>query len=73
MAANKFKNIRAAVCWNTKIASLVRQHNNANILCIPARFVSVEEAIAILEIFLVTKESNEVRHVRRRNHISKIN
>ena len=39
MTANKYKAIRAGICWNSNIASLVRQHNNSNILCIPARFI----------------------------------
>ena len=52
MAANKHEGIRAAICWNKKTAELARQHNNANILCIPARFVSEGEANEITDAFL---------------------
>jgi len=54
ITANKHQGIRAALCWNEEIASLARQHNNANIVCIPARFVSAQQAIKILETFLST-------------------
>lgn len=54
ITANKHKSIRAAICWTPEIASLARQHNNANILCIPARFVSVETAFEMIETFLKT-------------------
>src|SRR5690606_38828755 len=47
MAANKHQGIRAAICWTDEIASLARQHNDANIVCIPARFVSAEEMLTI--------------------------
>ena len=55
MAANKHQGIRAAICWNTEIASLARQHNNANVLCLPARFITVEEAFQITKTFLDTE------------------
>ena len=48
MTSNKHKGVRAAICWNKEIASLARQHNNANILSIPSRFVSTKEALEIL-------------------------
>jgi len=54
MTANKNKDIRAAICWNVEIASLARKHNNANILCLPARFISNELAFQIIETFLTT-------------------
>ena len=54
MTANKHKNIRSALCWNSQIASLARQHNNANILSLPARFISLNEAKEIVNIFLST-------------------
>lgn len=54
ITANKHQGIRAAICWNTELAALARGHNNANILCIPARFVSVDEAKMITETFLAT-------------------
>lgn len=52
MSANKHRHIRAAVCWTKEIAELARKHNKANVLCIPSRFVSEEEAIAITDAFL---------------------
>jgi ribose 5-phosphate isomerase B len=54
ITANKHQGIRAAICWDTELASLARQHNNANIVCIPARFISIDEAKAIVDIFLST-------------------
>ena len=54
MTANKHKGIRAALCWNEELASLARQHNNANILCIPSRFVSSEVALKMVTTFLTT-------------------
>ncbi|GCC51110.1 ribose 5-phosphate isomerase B [Chryseotalea sanaruensis] len=52
ITANKHQGIRAALCWTDEIASLARQHNNANIVCIPARFVSEDMAKKITETFL---------------------
>ncbi len=52
MTANKHKDVRAALCWNEEIAALARQHNDANIICIPARFVSQEQAFSMLDTFL---------------------
>ena len=54
MTANKYNNVRAALCWNSEIAKLARQHNNANILAVPARFITAEEAINILDTFIKT-------------------
>ena len=54
ITVNKHVGIRAALCWNTEIASLARQHNNANIISIPARFVSIELAKEMVETFLTT-------------------
>jgi ribose 5-phosphate isomerase B len=54
MTANKNKDIRAAICWDVEIAALARKHNNANILCLPARFISNELAFQIVETFLTT-------------------
>ena len=54
IAANKHKGIRAALCWNSDIAILSRQHNDANILTLPARFISKEEAIKCVESFINT-------------------
>ncbi len=55
MTANKHAKIRAALCWTTELAALARQHNNANILCVPARFVSKRMAQNMVKVFL---ESN---------------
>lgn len=64
MSANKHSGIRAAICWNNEIASLARQHNNANVICIPARFVSTEEAESMTDVFLHTPFEGG-RHQRR--------
>jgi ribose 5-phosphate isomerase B len=55
MSANKHKGIRAALCWNSEIALLARQHNDANILVLPARYISIEEAYKCLDDFLTAK------------------
>jgi len=54
MAANKHPNVRAALCWSKEIAVLARAHNNANILALPARFISQEEALDIVTAFFET-------------------
>ena len=64
MTANKHKNIRSALCWNSHIATLARQHNNANILSLPARFISLDEAKEIVDHFLST-DFEGGRHQRR--------
>jgi ribose 5-phosphate isomerase B len=64
MTANKHQGIRAALCWNEEISRLARSHNNANVLSMPARFISREEAIKILDTFLNT-EFEGGRHQRR--------
>ena len=69
MTANKYPSKRAALCWNAEIAQLARKHNDANVLCIPARFVSVIEARKIILTFLTT-EFEGGRHERR---VKKIN
>ncbi len=69
IAANKHQGIRAALCWNVEVAKLARQHNNANILCIPARFVSDEMAIQMVEAFLNTAFEGG-RHQQRVSKIS---
>jgi len=55
ITANKHQGIRAALCWNNELVELSRLHNNANILSIPARFVSLQQALGFVEIFLTTK------------------
>lgn len=69
MTANKYENVRAALSWNAEIAKLSRQHNDANILCIPARFVSEEDAKKMVEEFLNT-DFEGGRHENRKNKIS---
>jgi len=54
MTANKHQKIRAALCWNKEITALARQHNNANILSIPARYTSIEQAVDMVNTFLTT-------------------
>lgn len=54
MTVNKHQGIRAALCWNEEIARLGRLHNNANVLSLPARFVSVEEALKMVDAFFTT-------------------
>jgi ribose 5-phosphate isomerase B len=66
ITANKHQGIRAAICWNEELASLARRHNNANIVCIPARFISIEEAEKIIKTFLST-EFEGGRHATRVN------
>lgn len=69
MAANKHAGIRAAICWNKELASLAREHNDANILCLPARFISQDEAEQILDQFLNSSFEGG-RHARRVNKIA---
>jgi ribose 5-phosphate isomerase B len=54
MTANKHQGIRSALCWSKEIATLSRQHNDANVLAIPGRFLNDEELIAVVEVFLNT-------------------
>jgi len=54
MTANKYAGIRAALCWNTELARLSRQHNDANILCLPGRFITENEALRAVMSFLTT-------------------
>jgi ribose 5-phosphate isomerase B len=64
ITANKHAGIRAALCWNEELASLARQHNNANVLCIPARFVSIDLAKEMVRTFMNTSFEGG-RHERR--------
>lgn len=68
--ANKYKTIRAALCWNSEVASLSREHNNANILCLGARFLQTEEAVAIIKTFFQTAFAGG-RHSRRVEKMSR--
>ncbi|MBW7839685.1 MAG: ribose 5-phosphate isomerase B [Chitinophagaceae bacterium] len=69
MTANKHQGIRAALCWGEELAELARRHNNANVICLPARFVLIEEAEKMVEIFMNT-EFEGGRHSRRVDMIS---
>jgi len=69
ITANKHQGIRAAICWNEELADRARSHNNANIVCIPARHISIDEAKKIVEIFLST-EFEGGRHATRVGKIS---
>lgn len=64
MTANRYPHLRAALAWNAEIARLARAHNNANILCLPGRFISPQEAEKAVEAFLQT-EFEGGRHERR--------
>lgn len=68
ITANKHNGIRAGLCWENEVAALVRKHNNANILCIPARFVSIAQAKEITNTFLNTAFEGG----RHQNRIEKI-
>jgi ribose 5-phosphate isomerase B len=69
MTANKHQSIRAALCWNQEIAQLAREHNNANMIALPARFVTTEEALNMVDAFLHTPFEGG-RHERRVNKIA---
>ena len=69
MTANKHKGIRSALCWNEEIAALARQHNDANIIALPARFISEELALEIVKTFLGTEFEGGM-HQRRIDKIS---
>jgi len=71
IVANKHQGVRAAICWTEEIAALARQHNNANIVCLPSRFISFEEAEKITDRFLHEKFEGG-RHERRVDKINEI-
>ncbi|MFY0628870.1 MAG: ribose 5-phosphate isomerase B [Flavobacteriaceae bacterium] len=68
MTANKYQEVRAGLCWTKEIVELIRQHNNANILCIPARYTSIPQALKMVETFLNT----EFEGGRHQNRVNKI-
>ena len=68
MTLNKHQGVRAALCWDPEIASLAKRHNNANILSMPARFITQEKGLAILEAYL----NAEFEGGRHQNRINKI-
>ena len=69
MTANKHQGIRAALCWTKEISALARQHNNANVVSIPARFTSIQQAVEIVDTFLTT-DFEGGRHATRVDKIS---
>ena len=69
ITANKHQNVRAALCWNKELVTLARSHNDANILSIPARFVSLSQAILFVDTFLKTRFEGG----RHQNRIDKMN
>lgn len=69
MRANRYSQVRAALCWNDDIARLSREHNNANIICLSARFTSPDQAIKMVQTFLQTKFEGG-RHQRRVEKLS---
>ncbi|TRZ46068.1 ribose 5-phosphate isomerase B [Robertkochia solimangrovi] len=68
MTANKHQGVRAGLCWTKEIVELTRSHNNANILCLPARFTAKEQALEMVQTFLDT----EFEGGRHQNRINKI-
>ncbi len=64
MTANKHQKVRCALCWNKEIVALAREHNDANILSLPARFISLPQALDMVRTFLETKFAGG-RHERR--------
>ena len=69
MTANKHQDVRAALCWTKEIAELARQHNDANVISIPARYTSIQQAVDMVETFLNTKFEGG-RHANRVNKIA---
>ncbi len=70
MTANKYQGVRSAICWEEEIAEMARLHNNANICTLPARYVTLEKALRIVNIFLNT-EFEGGRHENRVNKIAR--
>lgn len=68
MTANKHQKVRAGICWTKEITELTRQHNNANVICIPARYTAIPQAIQMVDVFLET----EFEGGRHQNRVSKI-
>jgi ribose 5-phosphate isomerase B len=64
MTVNKHQNVRAALCWVKEIAQLARWHNNANVISIPARFTSIQQAVEMVEVFIST-DFEGGRHIKR--------
>lgn len=71
IVANRHRGVRSALAWNTEVARLAREHNNANVLALPARFVTEAEAVGIVDAFLAAKFEGG-RHQRRVEKIERI-
>ena len=71
MVANKYEGVRAGLCWSKEIAELIRKHNDANVLSLPARYISTNEALEIVEVFIETDFEDGGRHERRVEKIDK--
>jgi len=72
IAANKFEGIRAAICWDEKVAKETREDNDSNVLALPSRHITDAQAIAISNVWLSTKFTNEERHTRRIDQIAEL-
>jgi len=70
MVANKYENVRAAICWNYEITKLARMHNDANLIALPARFIDGQSALDFVEIF-INQDFEGGRHLRRVNKIKR--
>ena len=68
MTANRYKDVRAAICHNSDVAKITREHNDANILCLGSRFIEKTEALKCVDVFLSTDFEGE-RHLKRINKI----
>lgn len=71
MTVNKYPGVRCALCWNNEIAQLARQHNDANVIALPARFIDHNEALTLVDTFLNTPFEGG-RHQRRVEKINKL-
>ena len=65
MKANRYSHVRAALCWNQDIAKLARSHNKANVLCLSGRFLNIDQALSILNVFLTTEFTAQEAYQRR--------
>ena len=72
MAANRVSGIRAALAWNEDIARLAREHEDSNVLALPARFIEADKATSIVDTWLKTDFSKAARHQRRLDEIERI-
>ena len=70
MRANRHPHVRAALCWNQEIAQLARKHNKANVLCLPGRFLNVNQALSIVKVFMESSFDNQTAYQRRVKKLS---